>query len=100
MTNFEMYRDELLKLSQGGTFIVISETGQPMASDKPGLISTMIEWGFYEYNKPPMELFRLEYEFLKRIKKSGFKFIARDKRGNPFCICRYACQKSFYGSMG
>ena len=90
--NKEHYEKEIVEIAISDDLAIDKHTRRPTACSKLkcedcvaggyGDCSTKIkEWGDGEYvePKPPVKLTRFEYEYLKRLKDDGYKYLARDE---------------------
>lgn len=89
VTNFEHYRDELLKIVAGNGGVAITDSKPSRCSDticrdclgyNTNCDTMLIEWGFHEY-KEPLQLSLAEHCFLGAIETG---YIIRDNHNQLF----------------
>lgn len=91
--NKEHYAKEIIEIATEGEYLAVDKnTKKPTTCNKINcedcigydehFCSKIIkEWANSEYveSKPPVKLTQFEYEYLKRLKDDGYKYLARDE---------------------
>lgn len=100
MTNGEKYREELLEKAEEGNFPAVTLDGKISDCARcdcsscllnglgDGCVSSLIKWLYEEY-KVPVELHQFTVDFLNKILKAGYRWVARDEMGNGMTLNFY-----------
>lgn len=93
MTNFEKYKDEILKISKNGTIAVNKQKNMPVHCSTTSCsecilrsdtcTSQLINWLYEEYQEPAPKLTKKERVFCEIVRHG---YITRDKDGS---LCVY-----------